>query len=158
MKTNIARRTVHLCLACTLALLTGCGGGSNGPTSPSQMMSNVTGTWDVIFEGTIVQRNDSGPVGAPQHDLWVYQFQQSGSSVTGDLIGNEGQPNEARIPMSGTVTGNAFTYRLNTTLDGCAVNFRGETTVSSAGDRFTGTQTQANCEGTAEGQVIGTKR
>lgn len=156
MMTTTTRVSWRFCCACSLVWLVACGG--NGPTSPTETTVSVAGTWDVIFNGTVVQRNDGGPLGTPQSGVWVYEFQQSGSSVTGSLVGNEGRPDEARLPMTGTVTGNTFTYRLDATISGCAVSFTGDTTVNSAGDRFTGTQTQANCEGTAQGQVTGTRR
>lgn len=52
------RTAVQICIGCATLLLGGCDGGKS-PVSPTQTV-NIAGTWDVVFEGTIV------PMGSPQ--------------------------------------------------------------------------------------------
>lgn len=137
-------------------ILGGCG--DENPASPGPAQANVAGFWDVTFVGTIVQRNDGGPVGASQRDSFVLSVQQSGTAVTGEVIHSEGRPSEVRVPLRGTVTGNRFDYAVDASPSGCSLTIRAETTLTGSATAFAGTQTQANCEGRAEGQVIGARR
>lgn len=118
------------------------------PTRPSDNRSNLTGTWDVSFTGTAQGQ------GTSQRDTFVMELQHEGSRVTGMLriSGHE-------FPLSGTVTGASFIYAVAGRLEpNCAVSVSAETTFDATGARFSGSQTQSTCEGTAVGQVTGTKR
>jgi hypothetical protein len=130
----------------------------DGPTSPNSSALNVAGTWDVVFNGTIVQRNDGGPVGAPQTDSFVLSLQQSGTSLSGTLIYAEGRPSEVRLPLAATLTGTRLEYRVDASIGGCSVSVRADTMLAAAANSFSGTQTQSNCEGRADGRVTGSKR
>jgi hypothetical protein len=136
--------------------LAGCG--KSSPTSPTQSAVNVSGSWDAMFRGTIVQRNDGGPIGAPQTDNIGVSLQQSGTSVSGVLIYSEGRPSEFRVPITGTLTGTRLEYQVDTSIGGCALSIRADTTVAPTANSFSGTQTQSNCEGRADGTVTGSKR
>lgn len=118
------------------------------PTRPSDTRSNLTGTWDVSFTG-ITQGQ-----GTSQQDTFVMELQDEGPRVTGmrRISGHE-------FPLSGTVTGASFIYAVTGRLEpNCAVSVSAETTVDATVGRFGGSQTQSTCEGTAVGQVRGTKR
>jgi len=124
---------------------------SAAPSGP-----DIAGTWDVSFSGTVVQRNDGGPLGTPQTDHFVFSLQRTDSWVTGQLLTAEGQP--SGILITGTMSGTSFSYRIETSFGDCSVVIAATTTVNAAGTAFNGTQSQTNCEGRADGTVTGTKR
>lgn len=155
--TNKTRtRLWTLLMVGVMSALTSCG--ETSPASPSQPALNVSGSWDAMFQGTIVQRNDGGPIGAPQTDNFVLSLQQSGTSVSGVLIYSEGRPSEFRVPITGTLTGTRLEYQVDTSIGGCALSIRADTAVAAGANSFSGTQTQSNCEGRADGTVTGSKR
>lgn len=118
-------------------------------TEPDEALSNVSGTWDARFEGTVTGR------GTRQTDDITMELAQSGSSVKGNLrFAGLDMP----FPLSGSVTGNRFEYRSSVTLDGCELRVEAHTVVDSSGRRFGGDQTQSSCEGMASGQVEATRR
>jgi hypothetical protein len=144
-----------ICIGWAVLIVPGCG--DDSPTSPTPAL-NVAGIWDVIFRGTVVQRNDGGAVGTPQIDSFVLSLQQSGTSVSGTLIYGEGRASELRIPLTATLTGTRLEYRVDITTGGCSLSIRADTMVTAAANGFSGSQTQQNCEGRAEGTVTGNKR
>jgi hypothetical protein len=111
-----------------------------------------------MFIGTVVQRNDGGPVGGRQTDSFVLSVQQPDTSLGWIRDYSEGRPSEARIPFTGTVSGLRLEFPVDFTIGGCPLSLRADTTVGATADSFEGTQTKSNCEGRAEGTVIGNKR
>jgi hypothetical protein len=132
---------------CVLAILAaGCGESPVRPVTGS----NVTGTWDGRFEGTVQSRNTS------QTDTFVMELRQSGSSVTGTL---RFSGLDLAVAVAGEVDGTIFTYTARAFLSpACEAVVRAETTVDVAGARFSGAQTQSTCEGTAVGHVSAMRR
>jgi hypothetical protein len=128
-----------------IGLLGGCGGSS---TSPSAIPSNVAGTWNAHFEGTVQG------TGTRQDDDFIMDLQQSGSKVTGTV-----RISTLTFGLTGSVTGRSFNYTITGNVaPNCAANVTAQTTVNAAGTGFSGSQTQTTCEGTATGQVSATKR
>ena len=124
-------------------------GGSN-PATPSRTDVQVSGIWDARFSGTVQG------TGTAQSDNFVMKLQQDGSSVTGTL---QFQGLDLSFPLSGKVVGTAFSYSSKASLGPtCEATVVGETTVDAAAGRLAGSQTQANCEGTAVGQVTAVRR
>jgi hypothetical protein len=111
---------------------------------------DLTGTWDAQFSGTIQG------TGGRQTDSFVMELLQSGSAVTGTLLY---RGTSLPVSLSGSVTGNSFTYSATATLSpGCPVTIQASATINTAGARLEGSQTQSTCEGSAIGQVTATKR
>jgi len=137
-----------LVLLGVLVSLAGCQG--ENPVRP-QATIDVSGTWDARFEGTVQGR------GASQIDRFVIELQQSGSSVTGAL---RFTGLDVTIPVSGEVKGTTtLIYTARATLaPGCEGVVRAQATLDRAATTFGGSQTQSTCEGTAVGQVSGTRR
>ena len=128
-----------------LGLLTACG----GTAAPTRIETNVSGTWDATFSGTVQGR------GTPQRDTLVMELRQDGTNVTGTL---RFQGLDLPFPLSGTVSGTSFTFTSKASFSPtCEATVVATTTVDAAG-RLSGTQTQANCEGTAIGQVTAVRR
>lgn len=132
------------------AFIVGLSGIASYPATPNHVDVQVSGTWDVSFVGTVQGK------GTEQDDTIVMQLKQNGSNVKGTLR-FEGL--DFSFPVSGKVAGTTFTYSSNGKVDpNCEFTVVGETTVDAATGRFTGSQTQANCEGTAIGKVTATRR
>ncbi len=133
-----------------LAFLVGLSGIGSYLATPNHVDVQVSGTWDASFVGTIQGK------GTEQNDLLVMQLEQNGSTVKGTL---RFDGLDFSFPVSGKVAGTTFTYSSNGKVDpNCEFTVVGETTVDAAAGRFTGSQTQANCEGTAIGKVTATRR
>jgi hypothetical protein len=132
-----------------LSFVISIGASSCDGTRPDEVHSDVSGTWDARFAGTVTGR------GTTQTDDISMEFSQSGSSVTGTL---RFSGLDISFPVSGTVTGNRFDYRSSVTLQGCELRLEARTVIDSSGRRFSGDQTQSSCEGTATGRVEATKR
>lgn len=124
---------------------------------PGPLTLSVTGDWDGQFDGTIVERTDGGGVGESQKDSLVFSLQQSGSSVTGEVIFGEGRTDELRLPLSGSVEGNQFNYRAEFQVEDCWFIVEAETTLNPTATEFSGDQRQSNCEGTAMGRITSIK-
>ena len=79
---------------------------------------------------------------------------QTGTTVRGVL-----RFSSIEVPIEGQITGNRLTYSGVTSLGpGCEARVDADLTVDPSGTRLNGSQTQATCEGTAVGQLSGTKR
>ena len=110
----------------------------------------VAGTWDAKFLGTVEGK------GTPHDDTFVMELKQEGSKVTGTLR-FEGL--ELDLPVSGNVSGTAFSYTSKVRLSpNCEATIAASTTVEAASGKFKGSQTQTTCEGTAVGQVTAVRR
>ena len=146
MHVTLSRGRYRLAVALPLlGVLTACG----GPAAPTRIETNVTGTWDATFSGTVQGR------GTSQRDTLVMELRQVGTNVTGTL---RFQGLELPFPLSGAVSGTSFTFTSRASFSPtCEATVVAVTTVDAAG-RLTGSQTQANCEGTAIGQVTAVRR
>lgn len=112
--------------------------------------TNVGGTWDVHFAGTVQE------TGTSQTDDFVMEIRHDGSGVAGTLRVAGLDP---AFPLSGEVSGTTFRYTVTGNLGpACEVSVTGETTVDAATGRLSGSQTQSTCEGTAIGEVTAVRR
>jgi len=66
-----------------------------GVVAHAQQMANLTGSWDLT---------QPGRGGTPQ--MMTLTIDQKGAAITGTLKGGQGDPQ----PLTGTVTGNDFTF------------------------------------------------
>ena len=130
-------------------LLTAWGGVYHAKSIPTDDV-HVAGTWDAQFSGTVEGK------GTPHDDTIVMELKQEGSMVTGTLR-FEGL--NLDLPVSGKVTGTAFSYTSKARLSpNCEATIAGSTTVEETSGKFKGSQTQTTCEGTAIGQVTAVRR
>lgn len=125
---------------------------SSGSDSVKSLTTHaqVTGTWDATFSGTVQG------TGTPQTDTFVMELEQDGSRVNG-RVRFKGLNQSFRV--SGKVVGATFSYTSKGMMGpNCEVRLVGETIVEEAPGRLRGSQTQANCEGTAVGEVTAVRR
>lgn len=112
--------------------------------------AQVAGTWDASFSGTVQGK------GTSQTDTFVMELEQDGSTVKGTV---RFKGLDQIFPVSGKVAGTTFSYTSKGTMGpNCEIKLAGDTIVDEATGRLRGSQTQANCEGTAVGEVIAVRR
>jgi hypothetical protein len=135
----------RIILALPLGLL--CLFGGNAPVQPEV---NVAGTWDAYFSGTVKGQR------TPHDDTIVMELKQNGSIVKGTL---RFKGLDVSFPVAGKVEGRTFTYSSKSSVGpNCDATVVGEVSVDEAANRFQGSQTQSNCEGTAEGKITAVRR
>jgi len=119
----------------------------NGSTEPDVQ---VTGTWEAGFSGKVQGK------GTSQDDMLVLELTQDGSAVKGTL---RFKGLETAFPIVGKVRGRTFSYSTKASVGpNCEATVVAETTVDDVARRFEGSQTQANCEGTAVGRVTAVRK
>ena len=125
-----------------------CNGVSDAKSTGADVQ--VSGTWDARFDGTVEKTKTS------QDDTFIIELKQDGSKVTGTLR-FEGL--DVSLPVVGKVEGNTFSYTSKAMVGpDCELKVVGKTIVEETTGRMNGSQTQANCEGTAVGQVTAVRR
>jgi hypothetical protein len=147
MNLTTHRRRYLLGAAFVLLLVT-CGG--DGTARATRSQTNVTGTWDAEFSGTVQG------AGTSQTDEFVIEVRQDGSNVTGTLLV---RGLDMPLTLSGEVQGTTLTYTVKGRLGPtCEVTVKAETTIDATTGRMRGTQTQSTCEGTAVGKITAVRR
>lgn len=127
--------------------LVGC---TDSPIAPDP--ADVSGTWDAVFQG-IVQG-----AGTTQTDDITMTLSQSGSTVGGFLRFSP-RFEAIDVPLTaGQLEGGRLRFAAAVSRSGCDFRVEAELTLDPSGTRLEGSQTQANCEGTAVGRVTATKR
>lgn len=112
--------------------------------------AQVTGTWDARFVGKVHGKETR------QDDDFVMELTQNGSVVKGTL---RFKGLEVSFPLTGKTKGTIFTYSAKGNMGpNCEATVTGEITVDQSAGQMEGSQTQSNCEGTAEGRVTAVRR
>lgn len=141
-------RARHLCRLLLILVLISWSG--NDSVKSITRDAQVTGTWDASFSGTVQGK------GTPQTDTLVMELEQDGSKVKGTV---RFKGLDQIFPVSGEVAGTTFSYTSKGMMGpNCEIRLVGDTIIDEATGRFRGSQTQANCEGTAVGEVTAVRR
>ncbi len=130
-------------LVVTLALLTGCGGGSSDGGGMGDH-TDVTGTWDVTFT---VTGGNVVPVG--QRYNGTLMLVQTGMDVTGTFP----TPGGSSADLEGMVVGQALTFTI-TEDPPCSGTAMGDGTIDASFNRIDGTTSGTDCNGTVEADFV----
>ena len=134
-------------LAFLIVTLSGCGGGDDGGTGPSQD-ANLAGTWNATITVT------GGTQLAPGTQFTaVFALTQTGTSVSGTFL-TEGGLSGA---LSGTVSDQSFSFAVSQGAP-CLGTFNGSGSVTPSGTRLDGSYSGADCDGTLESDFVATKQ
>ena len=144
---RMAQMVVGLLL---ISIAIGCGGGGGddgGGALPPTV--DVTGTWDASITAT---GGTAVPVGFQYSG--VMTMIQSGSTASGTFsisLGGVGQ-------ISGTVSGDDFSFTAINQAPNCSGTFNGIGMVNATGDQMSGTYAGGDCGGTYQASFTATKR